>query len=792
MKRLIMLLALCMPIIAHGQPGATLKDMMERISDSFNVDFVYDAGMDLEIPCDIASFEGLNLRQSLSFVFSGKGIDWNIRKRYVVLTKKTEKALPLPGFPEMERQDTIREARITEDIKREDVATQTSMKRLDGSSIGKGYAFFGSPDLVKTLQRQAGVASGTELMSGLYVRGGEGSDNLFLLDVVPMYQTSHLIGLFSSFNSDIIDNVDFYKGGFPARYGGRLSSVVDISTRDGDMEEHHGSFSIGSIDGRIQFEGPLVKGKTSFNLSLRRTWLDTFTTPLIAYLNHESRKDPELDELIKAGYNFNDFNAKLTHRFSDRSKLSAVFYRGRDRGRFCQSYTKSAELYDFGLVWGNTVASLDWSYMFNGNLSLRLTPYYTMSVSEISAVFADDWQTGYGTDRRGYDIREEIDTDIRDLGINASFVWEPSSRHKVRFGITGQHHRYFPSRSFAEKYHDGDETGRNQGKDEEKMGGAETAVFAEDEMTLSNEWKFNIGVRESIFFTDGKVYGRMEPRAAVKYQASDCISLRLSYAEMNQFAHLVSPLYADLPTALWMPSAKDIAPMHSGQVTAGIYCTPGRNWRLTFESYYKSMSHLYEYNGDFSILPDINRWQDSFTEGKGRTFGGELEAEYRAGDFQMDAAYTLSWNQRFFSEFSPFWYRDRNDNRHKISISASYRFNRKFELYGGWEFHSGNRITIPAARMTDDSYYYRISDNLYSSPNNLKLPDYHRLDLGFNFHRTTRRGNEATWNISIYNAYCHMNAIMADIHYDNEQEKYVGISYGIIPVIPSVSYSLKF
>ena len=302
MKRTVSIISiflLCFSLSA--QESLSIKSQIDALQKQYDVNFVYDPGIIQGIDSKEITLSGKNIKKDLSAVFSGTGIDWELRKNFVVLSKEYEQELS-------SNIDTLEAARITTDKLRRTNRTQTGLNHLDASKLLSGYAVMSTPDIVKVLQTMPGVASGSELMSGLYVHGGTGSDNLYLLDGVPLYQVSHLAGLFSSFNSDIVESVDFYKSGFPARYGGRLSSVVDVNTKAGDFNEYHGSFSIGLIDGRFNIGGPIVKGKTSFNVSLRRSWLDVVTVPTFAIINAVNRK---YGEKTWFGYSLWDVNAAL-------------------------------------------------------------------------------------------------------------------------------------------------------------------------------------------------------------------------------------------------------------------------------------------------------------------------------------------------------------------------------------------------------------------------------------------------------------------------------------------------
>ena len=334
---LILLVTSLLPSLASAQTAAgqgaapTLKSGMEALHQIYGVNFVYDSSIALDIPAKGKPMKAYSsLEAGLEALFSGSGIDYEIMKKYIVLTKAGSKKKPKDYTIFIEEQhDTINESVITALIDPKRNSTQTGLKRIDSKDLNSGFALFSTPDVIKTLQMQPGVSSGTELLSGFYVHGGDGSDNLFLLDGVPIYQVSHLLGLFSSFNTDVISSLDFYKSGFPARFGSKLSSVVDVTTKDGDFNEYHGLFGIGLIDGRLQMEGPLWKGKTSFNVGMRRTWTETLTLPIFAFVNKFNKPDK-----VGARYAFTDLNAKITHKFSETNKLSANFYTGRDVFRF--------------------------------------------------------------------------------------------------------------------------------------------------------------------------------------------------------------------------------------------------------------------------------------------------------------------------------------------------------------------------------------------------------------------------------------------------------------------------
>ncbi len=684
-------------------------------------------------------------------------------------------------------QDSLDAARITAVREKMRNTTQTGLMRLDAKELKSGVAVFGTPDVIKKLQMLPGVAAGNELMSGLYVHGGDGNDNLFLLDGIPLYNISHFGGLFSSFNTDVIDNLDFYKSGFPARYGGRLSSVVDVETREGDMEKYHGSVSLGLIDGRLQVEGPIIKGKTSFNLGLRRSWMEAISIPAIWYANRRNGED----QTVGGGYSMSDINARITHRFSPDHTLNACFYTGSDNLRASQEEKLRDEeshsgnnLMKIGVKWGSLTASLSDKYEFSKKLRTKNVLYYSQSSSDTGYEFS------FWTWNEGDRITSMNDSDkayVRELGLRSDWDWYPNNYHHVRYGLSAQYHWYHSGRSFVSSTPgmDGEPI---LSEDSEATGyrSLEPALYAEDEIFLRYNLTVNLGLRYALFKTGSKLYHSPEPRVAFKWLIHNSLSAKLSYTRMSQFAHLVSAVYMDLPSNSWMPSTDSARPMVSDQVAGGLYFTPHKYWKIHLEGWYKTMNHLLAYNGSNTFTPPLTEWEKSFTEGRGRSYGMELEATYSTGKLSLTAYYTLSWTQRRFEELYNDWYPDRNDNRHKINLVASWHFAPNWSLFANWNYHSGNRITFPSHYIMEGSRRF-----LYDAPYNTRLPAYHRLDLGIDFNKTFRNGHSLGVNLSIYNAYNHLNASLAFLE-TREDGTFYGMAYGLIPIIPTITATYKF
>lgn len=768
MKKTILLFILNTLTLSLLAQSSTIKAEMELLHKEYGVNFVYDSSIELNISSPVIyDKKTTSLDQSLETLFAGTGIDYEIMKKYIVLTRSDSKKKP-KGYTIFiqEQKDTLDAASITSYINRSNSSTQTGLTPIDGSRFKKGFAVLGSPDVIKEIQTLSGVSTGTELLSGMYVHGGEGHDNLFLLDGVPLYQVSHLAGVFSSFNTEIIDNMDFYKSGFPARYGGKLSSVVDIKTRPGNMQEYHGTFNIGLLNGGLQFEGPIVKGKTSFNIAARRSWLDVITVPFNLISNKVLEKKNRSRDFH---YSMTDLNASITHQFKKDSRLSANFYYGADRLGFQTSDIDKTD--DLDLKWGNILGSLNWKKQFSDDLHLNTSLHYVRSYTDVDLLHVYE---------NTYSAQQNISY-LNDIGAKVELDWMPSEYHHISAGA-----------GFTEYLLD---SRRNHSSEPEtdnlfklKYDISEVALHAADEISISNWFKTNIGLRYSLTTQGETTYHSIDPRAALRFQLNDATALKFSYTEMSQAIHLLRAHYVDLPMSSWLPSTNEIPPMRSRQIAGGVYTNLPHNISLSIEGYWKNMMNLYEYCGINSIYPDLMNWEEELVMGKGRSYGGEIEMRWRSEKMDVAAYYTLSWTERYFEDIWPTWYPARNDTRHKFNINATRRFTGKFEMYASWNYTSGNRMTVPSQIIGSEIYY--------TSPYNHKLPDYHRLDIGFNFRKTTKRGNESIWNLSIYNAYCRLNPMfymtntITDIY--GENKRIVLKQCAMIPILPSFSYTLRF
>lgn len=821
--RKAVLIFLLLPLVLAGQPRTTsIMEQMMRIETAFGVHFVYDASLPVDAPAAFAADPALSLKQNLARLFKNSGIEWTVKKNYVVLTRSKKapsrplpEVMPAPPVESAIQADTLAAASITGHIDRDMNYTQTGLTKLDGAAFQRAFATLSSPDVLKTLQALPGVASGTEMLSNLYVHGGDGSDNLFLLDGVPLYQICHLGGIFSAFNTDAIETLDFYKSGFPARYGGRTSSVVDITTHEGDFSDCHGTFALGLLDGRFQLEGPIVPGKTSFNVALRRSWADVFSYPASWF----SPKKEDSNILLDTKYAFTDLNARVTHLFSEDNTLSAGLYWGNDHFRLDNRSSSSFRDGDFlsmtkdtteaRMNWGNLLISVDWRKTITDGMDLRLCLYGSESPSRLDYTHVNNQsvreeQMLFRESR----LRELFNQNrMVDLGVTADVDWRLADRHHLRWGADGIWHGYHPLLSFSDRnYREDAWAPASTYRDSTRTSALEASLYLEDEMLLTPWLRANAGFRHTVYSAGSRVWNSLEPRLAFKIQCGPAASFKVSYAEMSQFSHRVATTYLDLPVNGWLPSGSRIPPMHSRQVAAGVFTRLPHAMHLNVEGWWKSMDNLIEYAGMNTFFPKLAGWEEDFMLGKGRSYGLEVDFGYETPQLAVNAFYTLSWSERFFETIWPTWYRDRNDNRHKLTLQANWRISRKWELYGAWNYHSGNRLSLQSLYVPvihgewQGVFYYNTPSWVYEEPNNVKLPDYHRLDLGMNVHRKTRRGNEVVWNVSIYNVYCRMNPLYASVKTVFEDPSlgvnggvsFVGRAVGVIPLIPSFSYTLRF
>lgn len=721
---------------------------------------------------------------------------------------------------ELEPSASLQEVVITgqSNDKQSVLSTQMGALEINQQTIRSTPVMFGEADIIKTLQLTPGVSAGTEGTAGMYVRGGNVDENLFLIDGNPVYQINHIGGIFSAFNPEAISGMDFFKSGFPSRYGGRLSSVVDVHTKEGNMKEYHGSASIGLISGNLNFEGPIIKDRTSFNIGLRRTWLDVLSAPAVAIANKITKKD---GTRLRARYAFHDLNLKVNHIFNDRSRMYLSLYNGNDvlKGGstdFPDQDSDNNYNYDsdVSLRWGNIMATAGWTYVFNNRLFGKVSGVFTRYHSRLRNT-EHDVVGNEGDEDYSDSFREnETNTGITDFGLRTSFDYLPASAHHIRFGGDYLVHRFHPEYNRSVAYEKNEETSVEIGQEfaNDLLWGHEAGVYAEDDWTLSSAVRLNAGLRFSLFNVQGKTYTGLEPRVSLRWLLDDNLSFKASYSRMNQYVHLISNSFISLPTDAWMPVTRKLKPLISDQVSAGFYYNLNKEYNFSVEGYYKTLDNLLEYRDGHTFTPSFVNWEDKLTAGEGRSYGAEFMVRKETGRTTGWVGYGLSWSDRQFDELNQgARYPARFDNRHKLNIVVMHKISPKVELSAAWSYASGNHVTLSlenyyengtGSPTNNDNRYMGASESIdyYEGRNNYQLPAYHRLDLGIKIYRPKKKGRMGIWTVSIYNVYSRMNPFM--IYKSDKTVPDPGSSYGknvpvfktigIMPIIPSISYTCKF
>jgi hypothetical protein len=645
---------------------------------------------------------------------------------------------------------------------------------------------FGEVDPLKTLQLMPGITNAGEGNSGLYVRGGGPDQNLIMLDDAVVYNSGHLFGFFSIFNGDAIKNTTLIKGGMPAQYGGRLSSVLDISMKDGNMKEFQVEGGIGTIASRVSIQGPLKKDKASFIISGRRTYIDALAKPFIKKSN----------QFYGSGYFFYDLNAKVNYRFSDKDRLYISGYFGRD----VFDFVNGQRSFDIEIPWGNATMTARWNHVFNRKLFANTTLVY------------NDYNFRFGALQNDFQL--QLISGIRDLTAKTDFDWYASPKHKVKYGAQYTFHRFTPSVVSGQQ----DTTVFEPNNSQVKYAN-EFAAYIQDDWDLSDKIKINAGLRWSGFQQVGpytkyiqdadgnkldstqygsgqpvKTYGGLEPRLTIRYAFNDESSVKGAVARNMQYIHLVSNAGTTLPTDVWVPSTYRVNPQISWQYSLGYYRNFKDNmWETSVEVYYKSMQNQIEYREGYT--PSIRDPEEEFVFGNGWSYGAEFFINKSRGRFTGWIGYTLSWTWRKFPELNQGnKYPAKYDRRHDLSIVGVYEASPKWKFSGVFVYATGNAATLPERFYVMEG----VLNQEYSNINQYRLASYHRLDFSATY--TPKPNNpkkfKSSWVFGIYNVYSRLNPYF--IYFDQTGSPYDGTlqvqakQVSLFPIIPSVTWNFKF
>ncbi|WP_158602555.1 TonB-dependent receptor [Proteiniphilum sp. X52] len=662
-------------------------------------------------------------------------------------------------------------------------------------------ALFGESDLMKSLQYVPGVQHATEGKSDLTVRGGSPDQNLVLLDGNALYNINHLFGFLSVFNTDALKNVTLYKSAFPARFGGRLSSVIDVNTKDGNKEKIAGSATVGLLAAKFNLEGPVIKDKTSFTLSARRSYADLFMGKIQEWTDEDGNS--------RDNFYFYDLNAKLHHKFNDKTSFHVMAYKGVDsyKNRMREKdipgeRTHSSTHQDWS--WGNTIVaarfnrSLAGNLFMNANLSYNRYAYRTSIEEKFNFIESEKEKSAHN--------RLRYDSGIRDY--TGSLEWEyiPSTRHYVRAGAHFVFHHFRP-----EVFRLSENVGNAINADYQspalpsaRTHAKETAVYVEDEWTAARPFILNGGVRLSTFHVREKMYAALDPRFSARCLLDGSTSVKAGYSRMRQYIHLLSNNSLLFQTDLWVPVTDKVKPMNSNQYSVGVYKTFNRLFDFSIETYYKTMDNVIEYKDGASFSGSSASWEDKVEAGKGRSYGMELSVEKPSGKLTGSAAYAWAKTERRFERINDGeWFPARFDRRHTANLYLSYRLNRKMDLTIQWTYASGDRMTIPlmVVEAADIPDAWKPGEGLtqFDHRNNYRLPAYHRLDIGMNYTPKKEGARYGVWNFSIYNLYNRMNTFKLYVQTDVEKDAGGKNTYTrrlrkitLFPVLPSLSYTYNF
>jgi len=661
-------------------------------------------------------------------------------------------------------------------------STEMSVEVLNAGEAKVLPLLLGESDILKAIQLKPGIPSGSEGANGLFVRGGGNDQNLIVLDEATVYNASHLFGFFSTFNTDAVKDLKIYKGGFPSRYGGRLSSVIDVRLREGNNKKFSGAGGIGLLASRLTLEGPISRGKSSYIVSGRRTYVDLFTR-----LVNQSRAGEEGFDPIP-NYYFYDLNTKVNFKLGEKDRLFLSGYFGRDVFNF------NDDDFDFNFDWGNATGTARWNHTFNARLFANTT--FTFS----------DYRYGIRNDVTGFSF--DLTSRIRDINLKTDLYFAPNNRHSIRFGGLLISHQFDIGRLKADS-----DDGAVSFSAGQRYNGLEFGLYAEDELQLADRLRLNAGLRLTGFHNDGKAYLNLEPRLAAVFTVTDQFAIKGSYARMHQYLHLVSNAAVGLPTDVWYPSTPLIRPQRSDQIALGSSWLLDPSWRLQGELYYKWLDNQIELVDGGQLFAN-DELEQEFAIGDGYAYGMELSLEKQSGPLTGWIGYTLALvqrgnftpvnpNSRFLQEgyFSPIY-----DRRHDLSVVGIWEISRRLSATLTFVYGSGDLRWLPPGRFTfqdvEGSPFEAVVPD-YQDRNNYRLPAYHRLDLGLVVKFFPRWGeSDLTFNvINVYDRrntfFIYFDPVFTEVESPDGNvfripERITAKQVSLFPILPAITWNFKF
>lgn len=691
---------------------------------------------------------------------------------------------------ELKASSFTKEEVVVKGEKKDDNTRSTKMGAVEIqiAQVKELPALMGEVDILKVIQLMPGVKNGGEGNTGLYVRGGGPDQNLILLDEAVVYNAAHLFGFLSVFNGDAIKNMELIKGGMPAQYGGRLSSVLDISMKDGNMKKFEIEGGLGVLSSRLTLQGPIKKDKASFIASGRLCYVGLLGGLFL----------PKDADFAGTSYYFYDLNAKINWIINDKNRVYLSGYFGRDVFNFANANGG----FNAGLNWGNATTSLRWNRIFSPKLFMN------------SSFIFSDYDFSFSAGQQEFDI--SLFSGIRDFNLKSDFNWVPDVRHNVRFGANYIYHIFTPSNVSA-----------RSGDVQFDLGpivryyAHEAALYIQDNWDISDRFSVNAGFRASLFAHVGpfdrfvknevgvvsdtitynanqnvKTYVYPEPRISGRIMLGKHNSIKLSYTMNYQYIHLASLASVSLPTDLWVPSTDVVKPQEGHQWAGGYFHNFFDNkLETSVEGYYKLMYNMVEYKDGFQPGDNVKDNPDNnFTFGNGDAYGLELFIRKNGKRLTGWIGYTLSWTNRNFPELNggnPF--PARYDRRHDVSLVSSYRISDRVSVSAIFVYGTGSALTVPVSRYFIDGRL--VSE--FGERNAFRMPDYHRLDIGATIYPNPKKTKRfrSTWNFSIYNVYSRQNPFFIYFNTEVNEDKTVTIEarqVSIFPILPSVTWNFKF
>lgn len=661
----------------------------------------------------------------------------------------------------------LEEVLITDQKARENVERPTmGVIDLNMEEVELLPAIGGEVDILKVLQLLPGVQSGTEASAGFFVRGGASDQNLILLDEAQLYNPFHLAGFLSVFNSAAIKNVNLYKGSFPAQYGGRLSSILDIVTKEGNMQSYHMEGGIGLIASRLMVEGPILKNRASFMISARRSYLDLLARPLFPFGRTQ-------------GYFLQDFNAKVNVRLSDRDRIYLSGYSGQDR-YIDETIIPSRDTSRFDLGWGNQTASLRWNHLFSSKLFANTSLIYNR-------------YSNFRNQQFGQRYRFNVESEVQDWTAKVDFDYYPGPRHQIRFGLFYVYHDLTPGRGFSR--YPVSETRDTTISNFSKAFTHEAAFYAQDEFILSDRISIQAGLRVPAFVGDDTSYVAWEPRLTMRVGLNENASLKGGYTVMNQYLNQVASSAINNPFDFWLPSSRTILPQRAEQYAVGYFQNFSNDrYEASVELYYKTMTNQIDFAEGVSGLSAD--YESLLVFGKGWAYGAEWYIRKRSGRLTGWLSYTLSWNWRQFDDLNqgdPFFFR--YDRRHDLALVTVYRFNERWSFSSVVVYGTGNAVTLPSGYLSLPAGPGSNNYVDFDRKNAFRMPAYQRLDLGLRYTKPGPKVNQGI-HIDIYNALNRRNPFF--LYLDTERDiranatRIIGRQVSLLPMIPTITYVFEF